>query len=91
MYLRHPRYYTVTYGTRSSLSLPCSEYLEALLAYLTGFYERTQPLAQLGRTLTKVGVRRQEGSWRGRGMRARSGKAAPWLLWVGWVRSGMGG
>ncbi|PNW82870.1 hypothetical protein CHLRE_06g297750v5 [Chlamydomonas reinhardtii] len=31
-----------------------SEYLEALLAYLTGFYERTQPLAQLGRTLTKV-------------------------------------
>ena len=33
---------------------PFREYLSALLGYLTSFYERTQPLAQLARTLNKV-------------------------------------
>jgi hypothetical protein len=34
---------------------PRSGYLEALLGYLCYFYERTQPLAQLQRTLNTVG------------------------------------
>ncbi|GFR50687.1 hypothetical protein Agub_g12939 [Astrephomene gubernaculifera] len=36
------------------MSKQFSEYLEALLGYLCHFYERTQPLAQLQRTLDKV-------------------------------------
>ncbi len=45
---------------------PNSEYLDALVSYLGGFYERTQPLAQLQRTLAKVRGRRGWGGVRGR-------------------------
>ncbi|KXZ48869.1 hypothetical protein GPECTOR_25g454 [Gonium pectorale] len=54
-----------------------SEYLEALLGYLCYFYERTQPLAQLQRTLAKVeeefAPRWEQGQlpgWEDRGMGA---------------------
>lgn len=52
-----------------------SEYLDALVSYLSGFYERTQPLAQLQRTLAKVRGRRRSAvkAWGGAGS-ARQGR-----------------
>lgn len=39
------------------LTKPYREYVDGLLSYLSSFHERTQPLAQLDKTLEKVGRR----------------------------------
>jgi hypothetical protein len=43
-------------GETDAIHLNCRSYVSGLLSYLTSFYERTQPLAQLGRQMAKVGT-----------------------------------